>query len=499
MKILYYELIRMLTNYEREQCRDQELYEYTRSITKIEGYQVSKEIHVYLKPNPVKFIKDLTNRLQRFLNHRFMLDIDELSRKCAGDNITKSQDVHYDHSKLQQLEFKVEQILEDNIKLKSTVTSLSSTNQVLEKEIIELKEKFASYHPKHTSSQKLQSSEIITIEKQFHQDESNSSELSDKANVQNEDIANVTDKMQSIISQANILLINDATHLERIFNLETHVSEINGKLLNLEAADLYLQEAHRVLNERTSLIENYSKYIEEKVKLVTSQPNSSHQENISYKYEELEKRIACLEKFDSHQDENLLGQNITKEDIEISKETEDKVSSNHSDLYENYQHILGRILKMEELLTQQAQTISDYSELFSDKYFKLLASNNDKSKQTELTKLTQEKISEIKREERISISKISELTKLKSINNNCSKDCYIFDFIETLMGMNKSMNQMVEDFVSCQLQLKSLKSQQKSIFEQIHEHNKNFQYHNTEFYRLNEKVESEHVKEVMFC
>ena len=489
----------MLTNYEREQCRDQELYEYTRSITKIEGYQVSKEIHVYLKPNLVKFIKDLTNRLQRFLNHRFMLDIDELSRKCAGDNITKSKDVHYDHSKLQQLEFKVEQILEDNMKLKSTVTSLSSTNQVLEKEIIELKEKFASYHPKPTSSQKLQSNESIATEKQFHQDESNSSELSDKANVQNEGIANVTDKMQSIISQANILLINDATHLERICNLETHVSEINGKLLNLEAADLYLQEAHRVLNERTSLIEKYSKYIEEKVKLVTSQPNSSHQENTSYKYEELEKRIACLEKFDSHQDENLLGQNVRKEDIEISKETEDKVSSNHSDLYENYQHILGRILKMEELLTQQAQTISDYSELFSDKYFKLLASNNDKSKQTELTKLTQEKISEIKREELISISKISELTKLKSINNKCSKDCcYIFDFIETLMGMNKSMNQMVEDFVSCQLQLKSLKSQQKSIFEQIHEHNKNFQYHNAEFYRLNEKVESEYVKEVMF-
>ena len=42
MKILYYELIRMLTNYEREHCRDEDLYEYTRSITKIEGYQVSK-------------------------------------------------------------------------------------------------------------------------------------------------------------------------------------------------------------------------------------------------------------------------------------------------------------------------------------------------------------------------------------------------------------------------------------------------------------------------
>ena len=34
----------MLVNYEREECRDQELYENTRSITKIEGYQVSNKM-----------------------------------------------------------------------------------------------------------------------------------------------------------------------------------------------------------------------------------------------------------------------------------------------------------------------------------------------------------------------------------------------------------------------------------------------------------------------
>ena len=65
--------------------------------------------------------------------------------------------------------------------------------------------------------------------------------------------------------------------------------------------------------------------------------------------------------------------------------------------------------------------------------------------------------------------------------------------------LSTSIWQLVPLYPLAQLQLKSLKSQQKSIFEQIHEHNKNFQYHNTEFYRLNEKVESEHVKEVMFC
>ena len=42
MKILYYELIRMLIHYEQEQSRDPDLYEFTRSITKIEGYQVTK-------------------------------------------------------------------------------------------------------------------------------------------------------------------------------------------------------------------------------------------------------------------------------------------------------------------------------------------------------------------------------------------------------------------------------------------------------------------------
>merc|ERR1712025_418549 len=132
--------------------------------------------------------------------------------------------------------------------------------------------------------------------------------------------AKVNDKMQSMISQANTLLINDATHLERILNLETQVSEINGKLLNLEAADLYLQEAHKVLTERTSLIEKYSKYIEEKVKLVSSNPVSptTKIDTSSCKYEEVDRRISCLEKVKSNQNINenyIQRKNIITEEI----------------------------------------------------------------------------------------------------------------------------------------------------------------------------------------
>jgi len=485
MKILYYELIRMLTNYEREHCRDEDLYEYTRSITKIEGYQ------------------DLTNRLQRFLNHRFMLDIDELNKKYVGvgaNNFIPSESQNND--KLDKLEAKLDQILEDNSKLKNVVSSLSSTNQALEKEILELKQRFESVENKSSVNHKA-NSDAEEQKVVFSKSECFCSELSDKINVQNEDIAKVNDKMQSMISQANTLLINDATHLERIFNLESQVSEINGKLLNLEAADLYLQEAHKVLTERTSLIEKYSKYIEEKVKLVSSNPvsPSTKIETSSCKYEELDRRISSLEKVKSNQ--NINENYIQRKDLIITEEIKNvsnisneeksfsQINLNNSDLYDKYKVILTKILKMEELLSQQAQTISDYSELFSDKYFKLLALNNDKTKQTEITKLVSEKLSEIRREEFSSYSKTTQ-----KLNGSSKSDNHILDFIEILVGMNKSMNQMMEDYVSSQLQLKSLKSEQKKILVQIQDNNDLIQSQRREFIELTDQYDIAHSKKV---
>ena len=66
MKMMYYELIRMTITHERDNSKDQELYDSTKSVAKIEGYQ------------------ELTNKLQRFLNQRFIMDIDELNQKHVG-------------------------------------------------------------------------------------------------------------------------------------------------------------------------------------------------------------------------------------------------------------------------------------------------------------------------------------------------------------------------------------------------------------------------------
>lgn len=478
LKILYYELIRMLVNYEREQSRDQELYEYTRSITKIEGYQ------------------DLTNRLQRLLNQRFMLDIDELNRKyVAGANTLIPGENHNDQTKYEKLEMKIEQILNDNKKLNIAVSSLSSTNHVLEKEILELKGKMKSLEKQSSISE---STPTQLKESCSTDDESSYPHVPDKINVLEEDIAKVNGKMQSMISQANTLLINDATHLERIFNLESQVSEINGKLSNLENADLYLQEAHRVLTERTTLIEKYSKYIEEKVKLASNQPQSSLVDNSSARFDEILKRISDLEERKySNQKENFTNKRtVIATDNLMSQSLFTERNNSDSNLYGNYNEILNKILKMEELLNQQAQSISDYSELFSDKYFKLLSLNSEKSKQTEIKRMITEKLSEIKREEFSVYSRISEITNLNLENNKCGSECHIFDFIEILVGMNKSLNYMLDDFVASQLILKALRSQQKNLKDQMEDHKRLMHSQNTEINKLNKKIDSTHVKEI---
>merc|ERR1712128_407474 len=66
MKIMYYELIKMLIDYERLNHPD--TYDATKTVGKIEGYQ------------------ELTNKLQRYLNQRFMGDIDGLTKQQTNIN-----------------------------------------------------------------------------------------------------------------------------------------------------------------------------------------------------------------------------------------------------------------------------------------------------------------------------------------------------------------------------------------------------------------------------
>ena len=62
--------------------------------------------------------------------------------------------------------------------------------------------------------------------------------------------------------------------------------------------------------------------------------------------------------------------------------------------------------------------------------------------------------------------------------------------------MNRSLNHMLDDFVASQLLLKSLKSQQRTLQDQMFDQKRYLDSHNVEINRLNEKVEIAHVREV---
>merc|ERR1711872_100986 len=66
----------------------------------------------------------------------------------------------------------------------------------------------------------------------------------------------------------NTLTIGNAQHDERIKSLEGFLQLLDNKLGSLESADLFLQEAHRMLTDKTTHVENESRKLEGNVKSI---------------------------------------------------------------------------------------------------------------------------------------------------------------------------------------------------------------------------------------
>jgi len=495
MKIMYYELIKMITAHERDHCMDEELYDKTRTVAKIEGYQ------------------ELTNKMQRFLNQRFIVDIEELNKKHVGDSITISGDLLI-NQRMGDLEKKFELLEADNKFLMESSSALQSTNKLLSFEIDKLKK---TINQMEEAQRLVENSDIASLEdndklisnepadNKFH------SPVFDAKNIVHVDaIAKLDDKMEKVINQANTLLINDATHLERICNLEKQGAELGAKLSNLESADLYLQESHKMVTERTSLVEKYSKYVEEKVNLITNKyqeevlakprnevGDNVIQEGLERRIDVLERSVSDLQNARNAQQEiidikslNSIESPSASKDLEIHDKSIDK----DSELVRKYTKILGKVEKMEILLGLHSQSITDFS--------KMSPVHIEKDYQKETLKISKETIKEIKSEKlessshveiysqdlgdkNLSIDIILLKAEVGNIKNqlqqygnkyNCENHNNIFEFLEIIVGMNKSLNEMMEEFVSSQAQVKLIKSEQEKFFTKLKEDNNSIEH-----------------------
>merc|ERR1711915_644907 len=168
-------------------------------------------------------------------------------------------------------------------------------------------------------------------------------------------------------------------------------TEIEGKLSNLESADLYLQESCRMATERTSLVEKYSKYIEEKVKYLTTEkekvPLIERHSDASSKIDDIDKRLLNLENLLPKDNEKSMKEVSSKSIIdsntilrtientrlesnshkEIVKSVQDQENSNATtELISKYTTILEKVEKMESQLEEQLKQIQQNSSKSSE-------------------------------------------------------------------------------------------------------------------------------------
>jgi len=212
----------------------------------------------------------------------------------------------------------------------------------------------------------------------------------------------------------------------------------------------------------------------------------------------------------------------------------------YSELVEKYKDVLGKVEKMESLLGKQAQSLSEYSDLFSEEYFKLLAANNNQSCRIQ-TDVSKETFSEIKSQtfetsthleihnkevldgnmtenlilikaEVDNLKKQQELfwkandetsAKLTKVENyllqlfgKSESRFSIFEFIDIVVGLNKSLNLMMEDFCNFKGQLYLIKDKQGDVLKKLDEQKQLIEFHETNFGKVFRKIESTNVKEI---
>merc|ERR1712123_192595 len=162
MEIMYYELIKMLIDYERQ--NHPHSYDATKTVGKIEGYQ------------------ELTNKLQRYLNQRFIGDIGELNKtqsKFTQMFGVDSQNINF-LQKIENLEQHFSKIEETNKKLLEEIQALKDKELEMSKTVTIIYEKHEEFESNSFSVNQELKNTIGNSEEKFKSMETNQLELSKK-------------------------------------------------------------------------------------------------------------------------------------------------------------------------------------------------------------------------------------------------------------------------------------------------------------------------------
>ena len=111
---------------------------------------------------------------------------------------------------------------------------------------------------------------------------------------QGEALVRTEDKIGKIIESANTLLVSDATKTEKISGLEISWKSLEDKFVGLESADLFLQESHKQLLERATLMESQNRRLEEVVMAQVEEQQRQVEEKLKVQVSTLMKDVDGL-------------------------------------------------------------------------------------------------------------------------------------------------------------------------------------------------------------
>lgn len=442
MKIVFYELIRMITGHERERCKDSDMYDLSRTVGKIEGYQ------------------EVTNQMQRILNQKFILDIEELKKKTLDTKVCELE---------KQLEVMKEQIKN----LSNDCEALENSNNLLKKEIEKINRSLREndeYDQKNTSAVsevvEINAQEDSNIDKRMRNMESNDLYLQGSQRMMLERLElgeqyseYLEEKVNLIKYQKNLepfnkhdFVLKDESLDEKIKDLKTTVQDIKN---NLEMHDqLFGIEDNLTVGEAVEMI----------------------QSDLEIQHENVD-------------DVQMTARKETGQIIKISDGNENENSSFCNDLLNKFRIMFNRIENMENLLENQSRYFSEFSlkipvekqhivqakNITSNKIIPLEETLLGIEKRTEETDdkiintqiaFIKEDILNIRKNLQLSCKKDSEICgRLANIENHLFKlfgenknHFSIYELIDLVVEINNSLGNLSTEFTSLKSQLEMLKS-----------------------------------------
>merc|ERR1711892_749785 len=249
MKIMYYELIKMLIDYERQ--NHPHSYDATKTVGKIEGYQ------------------ELTNKLQRYLNQRFIGDIGELNKtqsKFSQMFGVDSQNINF-IQKIENLEQHFSKIEETNKRLVEEIQALKDKELEMSKTMTIIYEKHEEFESNSFSVNQELKNTIGNSEEKFKSMETNQLELSKKVtNIENEELI-LSNNYQALKEQIEAVDKDGRVfqnNLTNMFNQQKeeleestkeHISSLSGDLKTAVEDGSALAKEIRETNEKVEKLE----------------------------------------------------------------------------------------------------------------------------------------------------------------------------------------------------------------------------------------------------